>query len=186
MTHGRGGPKRWIMGSVAERVLRHCSAPVLLGNANASPRTSREIKKILVPLDGSEHAASVLELVARLARSLGAEVVLFRAAWVDPTNNMLAYAREADALRAGLKAELEGLAEPLRRDGLTVTSRVALDYPAEAILKATELSGSDLIAMTTHGRSGLKRWLLGSVAEKVLRASPCPVLLVRVPSDKLR
>lgn len=183
MTHGRGGPKRWILGSVAERIVRHCSVPVLLGNAKA--REGWEIKKILVPLDGSEVASSVLELAGSLARGHEAEIVLFRAAWVDPTDNMLAYTRESDALRRSIKAELEQLAEPLRRDGIQVTPRVALDYPAEAILKAAQLTGSDLIAMTTHGRTGLKRWVLGSVAEKVLRASGCPVLLVRVPDQEL-
>lgn len=185
MTHGRGGLKRWVWGSVAERVVRHCSVPVLLGNAKADPASRAAIKKILVPLDGSERASSVLKMVGRLARGLAAEVVLFRAAWVDLTDNASAYARETDAIREAIKAELEGLAESLRSDGVQVTSQVVLDYPAEAILKAVEATGSDLIAMTTHGRTGLKRWLLGSVAEKVLRAGARPVLLVRVPSDQL-
>jgi nucleotide-binding universal stress UspA family protein len=150
------------------------------------PQGRREpsaFKRLLVPLDGSETAAKALDLAARLAGTLDAEVVLFRASWVDPTDNALAYARDIDATKNSLREELEVHASALRSEGLRARSLVKLNDPAEAILAAVKQTGSDLIVMTTHGRTGFKRWLLGSVAEKVLRAAPRPVLLVRVQPE---
>lgn len=178
MTHGRGGVTRWRLGSVAERVLRHSRVPVLLGNLKREAQPSG-FQRLLVPLDGSETAAKAVDVAGRLAGALDAEVVLFRASWVDPTDNPLAYERDMEATKQHLSEQLEAQATALRNEGLRARSLVKLDYPAEAILKAVEQTESDLIVMTTHGRTGFKRWLLGSVAEKVLRASPRPVLLVR-------
>ncbi len=179
MTHGRGGLKRWAQGSVAERVVRHCPIPLLLGNARTEVLPER-IERILVPLDGSEHAASVLGLVKQLAPELDAEVVLVSAYWIDPHHRLHSMGFDTREIQAATEAHVADHEVLLKRHGISTSSVVALNEPAELILKAAESTSSDLIAMTTHGRSGVRRWVLGSVAEKVLRVSPVPVLLARV------
>lgn len=179
MTHGSGGLMRWWSGSVAQRVVRHCPVPLLLGSARAAALPER-IERILVPLDGSEQAASILGLVEDLALDLDAEVVLVSAYWVDAYHHVHSLGIDAGDMRAAAEAHIQEQAADLRRHGIRTSCIVALNQPAELILKAVESTASDLIAMTTHGRSGVRRWFLGSVAEKVLKVSPVPVLLSRV------
>jgi nucleotide-binding universal stress UspA family protein len=183
MTHGRSGLKRWVWGSVAEHVVRHCPVPLLLGTPKGEGVERPTTRKILVPLDGSALADSVLEHVQALGGSLGAEIVLFSAVWVEPTDNPLAYSRDLDVLSARAKDMLESREAALAKEGLQASSVSKRGEAASLILEAAAESGADLIAMTTHGRTGVKRWLLGSVAERVLRASPLPVLLVRTRGE---
>lgn len=183
MTHGRGGLKRWAWGSVAEHVVRHCPVPLLLGTPRREGVEEPAARKILVPLDGSPLADSVLEHARGLGVSRGAEVVLFSAVWVEPTDNPLAYTRELDVSSARAREMLKERVEALERDGVKASSLIKRGEAAGSILDAAAETGADLIAMTTHGRTGVKRWLLGSVAERVLRASPLPVLLVRASED---
>jgi len=137
-------------------------------------------KRILVPLDGSECAENVLPYVEKLATDLNATISLLRVAFAhpfpgaDPTEAEVAVVREAESYLA----EVE---ERLRTKGLRVDSHVRYGNDAEEILDHASRSDSDLIAMSTHGRSGLGRWMLGSVAEKVLRHSAKPIFLVRYP-----
>jgi nucleotide-binding universal stress UspA family protein len=183
MTHGRSGPRRWLWGSVAERVVRHCPRPVLLAN----PRTPEAFacRRILVPLDGSAHADSALPVAQELAKAHQAEVTLFMASWIEPSDNPLATTREHDARHRSMEAALRKQAKPLEAAGVPVSIRAVLRYPAEGILATADQTQADLIVMTTHGRSGLRRWALGSVAEKVLRAASHPVLLVRIDEAQL-
>jgi nucleotide-binding universal stress UspA family protein len=138
-------------------------------------------KKILVPLDGSETAEQIIPHIEAL-NSNGSEVHLLRVAMahtlpgVDPTEAQVEVVKEAEDY---LK-EIEGT---LRDKGKNVESHVRYGYPAEEILDHTEHQKFDLVVMTTHGRSGVGRWLLGSVAEKVVRNSPVPVLVVRAQKD---
>ena len=137
-------------------------------------------KKILVPLDGFPLAESILPQVAALARQHSAELVVLRVArahnfpWADPTEAQVEVLREAEKYLGELEQRLKG-------QGLRVSSVVRYGDAAEEILDHTNLSGVDLIAMSTHGRTGVSRWVLGSVAEKVLRHSTHPLLLVRAP-----
>jgi len=172
-THGRTGLDRLVRGSVAERVLRRCPVPLLLATARATISTAPEApftQRILVPLDGSELAAAILPLVGKLLRAFHAEAVLLR---VGPSQ------RRGDAERAGrLAATLDPAAEVLREAGAhRVERRVAFTHPALGILDALAETRCDLVAMSTHGRSGASRWWLGSVAETVLRECPCPLLV---------
>jgi len=132
--------------------------------------------KILVPLDGSEVAEKILGQVVDLARLTGAEIVLLRVALArtfpgaDPTDKQVEVVDRAEKYLAGVKEKLE-------KEGLKVSVHVRYGHDAGEILEhAQEV---DLVAMSTHGRTGLGRWALGSVAERVLRHSPKPVLLVR-------
>ena len=137
-------------------------------------------KKILVPLDGSALAEAVLAQVAELVRVHDAELVILRVALAhafpgaDPTEAQLQAVRESEKY-------LEGVEQDLKGRGLRVSSVVRYGHPAEEVLDHAAFAGIDLIAMSTHGRTGVSRWVLGSVAEKVLRASTTPLLLVRAP-----
>jgi nucleotide-binding universal stress UspA family protein len=142
---------------------------------------------MLVPLDGSDLAETILPLVEQVAGPLEAEVILLRV--VEPVSTAAALVSAGvvspDTLaRHELEAKryLAQMEPRLAKKGLRVRTRIALGPPAEAILGAVKTSGADLVAMTTHGRSGLGRALFGSVAESVLRASPVPVLVMRTPA----
>ena len=136
--------------------------------------------KILVPLDGSPLAEAILPQVTELARVHGAELILLRVALAhgfpgaDPTEAQL------EAVREGEKY-LEGVEKELASRGLRASRVVRYGHAAEEILDHAAFGGIDLIAMSTHGRTGVGRWVLGSVAEKVLRASSTPLLLLRAP-----
>lgn len=135
------------------------------------------IRTILVPLDGSPQAEGVLPAACRLARAAHATLLLIRVANAGPSFIDGAYA-EIEAVTVA-RRYLDRLACDLAARGLVVRTDVFVHDPANAIATAALMHGADLIAMSTHGRSGLSRLLLGSVAEAVLRESALPVLLVR-------
>ncbi|RMG19229.1 MAG: universal stress protein [Planctomycetota bacterium] len=181
-THGRTGPVRWIRGSVAERVLRHANVPLLLcnpseeGEGDAAPR----FRKILVPLDGSDNSAAILPLAEEFARLYESELVLCRvgalAATAVPYGEMLGPPVMLPELEEGLAP----FVDRLKDQGLQVTTHVSLGDPASEILAAVDRLEVDLVAMTTHGHTGVDRWLFGSVAENVLRHCRVPLLVKRV------
>ena len=135
-------------------------------------------EKILVPLDGSECAENILPTVEKLATDFKAGISLLRVVYVhtfpgvDPTEAEVKVVREAEEY-------LRGLEERLKAKGFKVDSHVRYGDDAEEILDHAAQKDVSLIAMSTHGRSGVKRFLLGSVAEKLIRYSPKPIFLVR-------
>ncbi len=140
-----------------------------------------KLDKILVPLDGSSLAEAALPKAVELAETSGAQLLLLRAALVptlqgvDPVEAQIKVVREAEEYLAQVQDRL-GAA------GLKDVKTTAWYGPAAyAIVEAARLHGADLIVMTTHGRSGLKRLILGSVAESVLRGTTTPILLLRAP-----
>ncbi|MBI3002372.1 MAG: universal stress protein, partial [candidate division NC10 bacterium] len=181
-THGRGGLSRLLLGSVAEAVIRAAGVPVLLirGQSAWKPWATR---KIVVPLDGSEASEEILPVVQRLAGPRVLTVLVVKV--IDPLavsageetvrrpDEFMALQRE-DAARY-----LAKVMEPLRARGLRVECHVAVGRPAETIAAVAGREQADLIVMATHGRSGLSRVLLGSVAGGVLRNASVPVLLFR-------
>jgi nucleotide-binding universal stress UspA family protein len=140
-------------------------------------------ERVLVPLDGSEAAEAILPFLEQVAGPLDAEVILLRA--VEPISPADAIASPGGAPGALADRETDAkryLSEVERRlsgKGLRLRTRIAFGLPAEEILAAAKVTGADLIAMATHGRSGLGRVLFGSVAEAVLRTSVVPVLVMR-------
>jgi nucleotide-binding universal stress UspA family protein len=148
---------------------------------------SVDIRCILVPLDFSEHVAAVLEWAAHLAEEHGSRVVLFHAYHLPVEFQQLEGAYLPPDFWANVKAEAEqtlgGYAEDLRKRGLEVESVVAEGYAATAIVDEVERQNVDLIVIGTHGLSGLKHLLLGSIAERVVQKAPCPVLTVKTTSD---
>jgi nucleotide-binding universal stress UspA family protein len=135
-------------------------------------------KKILVPLDGSEVSESILPEVEKCSMAFKASISLLRVAYaptipgVDPTEAQVAVVREAEEY-------LRRIEERLKVKGFTVDSHIRYGNDAEEILDHCARNDIDLIAMSTHGRSGVKRWVLGSVTEKVLRHATKPIFLVR-------
>lgn len=173
-THGRSGPARWVMGSTAERVIRRAKQPVLLLNPAALERTPADpacpFKKVLVPIDGSDRGAQVLGIASTVARANHATMVLVHA--LDPKI-------ASDETKAEAEALLKLAAERVDPEACEVTTLVSVGAPADVVLESAESEGADLIAMTTHGHTGLERWIFGSVTEKVLRASKIPLLVHR-------
>jgi nucleotide-binding universal stress UspA family protein len=178
-SHGHSGAARLVRGSVAERVLRHSPAPLLVTNPHALEELeggARPWKRILVPLDGSPFAASVLDLLEGPARGLADEVLLLL---VQDVRDGLKPNEPWDP--APLMASLDEQAARLEAAGYRVTRRAELGDPATEILRLAEAE-TDLVAMCTHGRSGPSRWVFGSVTEQVLRHCARPLLVVRATS----
>ncbi len=176
-THGQSGIKRWIRGSVAERVLRECPAPILMVNplTDPSPRFSR----VLVPLDASDYSAQIMDSLIPFAQEFTAELTLLYVDFEDDTDSPEQAARR----REYRKRDIEGwLAKPIQRakaSGLAAQLRIAHGDVASVIVDLTKTDEYDLVAMTTHGSAGPSRWSLGSVATNVLRSCEIPVLLHR-------
>jgi len=140
--------------------------------------------KILVPLDGSDFAEMALDPALSIAHGMGAEVVLFRVAQPIPRTQALAQMPDVyDDVVAATMREAEDYLATLR--ATLPDERVSMEVrPGEAgvarqIVDYAETSGVDLIVMSSHGLTGVKRWAYGSVAEKVLHGGPCAVLVVR-------
>lgn len=144
-------------------------------------------ERVLVPLDGSEVAEAIVPFIEQVAGPLEAEVVLLRV--VEPMSPAEAMASVDVGAPGALAARednarryLSELERRLSNKGLRLRTRVAFGSPAEEILAAAKATGADLVAMATHGRSGLGRVLFGSVAEAVLQTSVVPVLVIRSTS----
>lgn len=173
-THGRGGVVRLIAGSVAEEVLRKTDLPVLITRPGVGVHA---LKRIVVALDGSERSESILPEAARLARRLRAMVEVLRVAM--PT--VAAGAGEAPIV---LPPEdpmpyLAPIVAALEKEGIPARAVALEGRASQQILAYLRENEGALLCMTTHGRSGLARIMLGSVAEEVVRETPCPVLLRR-------
>lgn len=188
-THGRSGLNRFLLGSVAEKVLRGTANPLLLVRSTEAiaAEATATVKSIIVPLDGSEVAESALSAVVEIAEKLDLEVELLRAYHI-PYNVYAGdegvYAINYDELIAGIRDEAAGYldkkAAELRSAGLKRVSAVSKEgFAADEIIAHARSAPQSLIAMSSHGRSGVKRWVLGSVAETVVRHAGGPVLITR-------
>lgn len=186
-TRGRTAWKRVLLGTVAGRLVREATCPVLTVHRHDGAQP-RPIQTILVPTDFSEDAALAADAAARLLCELGEglRLVLLHAYRVPIEAMHLPAGVLMDAIHATAGAaerSLGELAGKLRRPGLQIDTLAREGYPPEVILEAAPSVGADLIAMGTHGRSGIGRALLGSTAERVIATAPCPVLTVRRPAS---
>jgi nucleotide-binding universal stress UspA family protein len=181
-THGRSGVARIIRGSVAERVLRNATVPVYLASPKGlSGKSNESFSRVLIPLDGSKLAASIMPLVLPMVSDSQAEVVLLHVS--VPGKESVHPVPEVAKKRAQAKAEtaLADVQDSLKAAGVTAHVFGTYGDPAEELLAAIERQEADLLAMTSHGREGLSRWRFGSVAEKVLREARCPLLIKTAP-----
>lgn len=189
-SHGRGAIGRAIFGSVADRVVRMSPVPVLvLRTPEDEAPDDPPVRRLIVPLDGSVLAEHALPVAVDVARRLAAPVYVVRA--VDPAANLpvtrgafgMAPMVTSDAMeQIWDEAESEASStvtqgiEALQAEGIDASGAVLHGSPFFAI---SEIAlPDDLLILTSHGRGGVKRWLLGSVAEKLVREAPAPVLLV--------
>jgi nucleotide-binding universal stress UspA family protein len=196
-THGRGALQRLWLGSVADELIRNHSHRVLLVRpieGEAGRNGEPTIQRVLIPLDGSELAEQMIEPAIDVGSLLSADYTLLRV--VIPVLASLtlidagtlgeqtrAFMEQSRALTEQKEQEagayLERVAQRLRSRSLSVHTKVVVHpEPATAILEAAQ-TGTDLIAIQTHGRRGLSRLVLGSVADKVIRGSNVPVLVQR-------
>lgn len=185
--HGRSGLARWALGSVAEKVVRAAPVPVLLMRSASNgpsgiPMPGGEVpfRRILVPVDGSEASQDVVPAAAAFAGRFEAEVQVLSVEMplVVPMGAEFATspppAKMLDARDAAEKA-----AARFAEKGIRARALAAVGDAAGVILDTASAEGADLIAMATHGWTGLMRWMLGSVTERVLRHSTLPMLIVR-------
>lgn len=188
-THGMTGPRRWLMGSVASKVVQTAENPILLIRVtqDASPLGPFALRRVIVPLDGSGLAEKVLPHVRVLASKLKLDMQLVRTYSLPPDAYVVAdgvIAHGPAQYRKNLHEEsenyLDGKVASLQADGFAAVSAAVIEGDAASeLIELAEGPPQSLIAMSTHGRSGLGRWVLGSVAEKVVQHSRAPVLLIR-------
>jgi nucleotide-binding universal stress UspA family protein len=182
-THGRGGIQRFWLGSVADGLVRHATVPVLLvrGNRPAPKRVAGAppFSRVLVPLDGSARAEEAVEAACALLHGVSARLTLLHV--VHP---MTAAAAAASELPHAPEQEvvatyLEPVARRFASDHVDVRSDVRVDANvARVVLEAAESHDAELIAIAGQGMSGVQRFIVGSVADKLIRTSPVPVLVV--------
>ena len=195
-THGRQGIGRWALGSVAERVLHGTNSPLLLVRAKGNTQIAvPKLASIIVPLDGSELSEQILPYVTPLARALDLKLLLVRVT-LSPgeyhryvgghprdeagTSFLVLYEEFSETMDTEAKNYLHEMATRLKEEGVAAVEQHLLHgNPAEAIVGMARGTPNSLVAMTSHGRTGLQRWVLGSVADRVVRDCGEPVLLVR-------
>ena len=194
-THGYSGAKRWLLGSVAEKVLRAAANHILLVRpANGEPRAEAKLTTVLVPLDGSKLAETVLPTVSELASRLSLRVKLVRVTRriysAPPEAFLPVFGANAPNLKklweeahAEATEYLIDKADQLRRQGLTRVESVVLesgaDGAAAAIVDLVNKTPESLVALCTLGESGVGRWPLGSVTDRVVGYMTGPVLVIR-------
>jgi nucleotide-binding universal stress UspA family protein/CheY-like chemotaxis protein len=202
-THGNAGIARWALGSTTEKVLQATANPMLIVRSRENPPTDVRLKTIIVALDGSAVAEQVLPHVVELATALELDVTLFRAipseaeyrrylkehVEVGPGPTMSRefsgpYEEFSNAAAAEAMEYLHGVSQDLQREGITVEERLLKGDPAALIIDLAQATSNNLVAMTTHGRTGLQRWMMGSVADRVVRNCGDPVLLVRATATE--
>ena len=186
-SHGRSGIKRLAIGSVADTLSRTSPTPVLLVRArDDTEQSGARIDRIVVPNDGSELATAAIPVAIELAKQTGSGVFLIRVVnpvsyapmpgSMEPYFPTAVYDEIMDEVESSSESVLKTVAEVFEAAGVDVKHAVVPGTPAEAIIDQTRTE--DLIVMTSHGRSGLKRLFMGSVAEHLVRQGHAPVVLV--------
>jgi nucleotide-binding universal stress UspA family protein len=196
-TQGRGPLARFWLGSVADRLVRQLTIPILFVRAHGEEldlTNEPKIGRVLIPLDRSLLAEQILDPAAAIAAATNAKVTLLAVAHQFTPETDASEGRSVSGIRPELLAQmrdidrqeraraedyLHQLAERLKTRLPVETQVISHGQPATAILNEASALRTDLIALATHGRGGLRRVLLGSVADKVLRAATCSVLVYR-------
>lgn len=193
-SRGASNQSQWPLGNVATKILHASRRPILLIREqinNSAVTAHRLIKKLMVPLDGSNLSEAALPLAAELSTVMEADVVLFRVIEqnIVITGPGLAMTRElateygspviANPLKTLVFEYLKNVKEYFEKKGIKAYMAIGEGQPADEIIDYAEANSIDLIIMSTHGRSGIGRWVFGSVTDKVLRAGNTPVLVVR-------
>jgi nucleotide-binding universal stress UspA family protein len=184
-SHGRGTTGRFVFGSVADRVAQLSPVPILIVRPHDAVADVGPVrfKRVLLPLDGSELAKTALPIGATLARAMNVPVVLIQA--IDILLRVApypgAYAPPPDLIQEAEARAADSLAESVSLlNGAGVRTVVELRVGQAFDTIAGIATPGDIVVMASHGRGGIRRWLLGSVAEKLIRSGPVPVMIVPV------
>jgi nucleotide-binding universal stress UspA family protein len=170
-THGRSGVSRWSVGSIADKVVRAVAKqPLLLIRAKGchpDVRARRILKRAVVPLDGSIESETVMPFIADIARNLDMELTL------------LQVIAKSGGSFAATENYLHDWCRRLAEDGIHAGYQVRTGSPADEIIDFADEIMTDLVAMSTRGKTNMNFWALGSVAQKVLLGGNSPLLLIR-------
>lgn len=187
-THGWSGAEKWLLGSVTERVLHGAACPVFV------VRSPQSVSRVLVTLDGSLRAEKAVEPGLTVADNLDARATLLivnepmTLGRKPKLQAEMPYSEEAEHVKGQRWVEAERYLKTIADRYQEMQGRIAvevIDGPAvEKILEFVDLHGIDLIVMSTHGRTGLRRWLYGSVTAKVMRSSACSMLIIRPSAEE--
>jgi nucleotide-binding universal stress UspA family protein len=188
-SRGRSRKGPWQMGHIAAKVLRATNRPALLVRAPVDEMARsqhRLVKRIVVPLDGSDVGEAALPWAVELAQQLEAELIFYQVvkhvmvlATEGAAMSSEMYEEEEKFRRAAANAYLEDIGKSALEKGLSISHALGSGPPADQIIDYAEANQIDLIAMSTHGRSGISRWVFGSVTDKVLHSGNTAVLTVR-------
>ena len=181
-THGRTGLERWLLGSVADKVMHASESPVLLmrGGRDSASLAPAAIEQITLPLDGSTTSEAAFETAVGMARTLELPLLLVRCiSFSGMMPPMVVHAEEQD-----IEEYLLVKREEATNLGVEVVRvRMLWGAPAAELIDLAQRNPGSLTVMSTHGRSGISRWALGSVTDRVVRHSHQPVLVVRAKRD---
>lgn len=192
-THGYSGIKRWLLGSVAEKVLHGATNHLLLIRATEEGMKSEvvSLQTLIVPLDGSPLAEIAIPYAVELASRLDLAITLIRAFSLQASTSMTEEQAESiqevgDQIGKEAQDYLDEKAEHLRAQGVKKLSKVVVEGPAaESIITLAREKPNSWVVMGTHGRSGVSRWVLGSITERVTRHANDPVLVIRASSAQV-
>lgn len=174
-THGRSGLERFMIGSVANKMIQISDTPILLLRPTTEWRSRwSQFKRLLVTVDGSHESERILPFARALAAQFGSEVILLS---VPEGQASVSY-------RAQLQDYLQKLADAFADDGIKVQAIVTGSSPARTIVRTSEEERADLIMLATHGLGGVERLMIGSVADRVVRQAQCPVFLAPIPERR--
>ena len=187
MSHGQSGIMPWVMGGTASKVVQRSQVPVLVVRASEALSRRRPIqvfKKILLPLDGSPMGEAALPYVKIIAQALDCEVILLRvveAVQKIYTVGGIDHFVYSDQQIERMKNEAQQYLEKISRqfEKVKISNVLRIGDAAREIVKVSDEEKVNLIAMSSHGKSGITQWVMGSVSSKVLQAGKTPILLVR-------
>jgi nucleotide-binding universal stress UspA family protein len=196
VTHGHSGIMPWTMGGTANKIVHGAPMPVLLLRATAVKKKGPQksiFGKILLPLDGSGAGETAATLILEIAARLKSEVTLLTV--IESSQRVhtiggLDYIRfpeqEVEKTKRDMSGYLDCAVRRFRDRGIEAHSELRSGHAAEVILKSAKAAGAQLVAMSSHGKSGLREWVFGSVSQKVLHAGKTHLLLVKpTPEAKL-
>jgi nucleotide-binding universal stress UspA family protein len=182
-SHGTSAEGPWLLGHIAAKVLRATKRPVMLIRERvreAALQQRRLLRRILVPLDGSEIGEAALCYAVALAEKTSAEIALleiFEQARGFGASGARYKIPEDESVRKSLLSYLDHVAGPIKNGGLKVSTTVLFGKAADNIVEYADKNEIDLIALSTHGRSGLGRWVFGNVTDKILHTGDVALLV---------
>jgi nucleotide-binding universal stress UspA family protein len=187
-THGHGGIKRWALGSVTAKVIQASSIPLLVHRSTGEQMEEVQCKNMLIPIDGSDFAESIFPQARRVAELFNAKVWFLSVVTLPGGFSFLdeEVSDLEDKVAESIKHYYSTLESRIQEQQTTIDYEVVIrkGETAETICDFANENNIDLIAISTHGRSGISRWALGSVTDKLLQSSQKPILLVRAQEDK--